>query len=267
MSIKSFKCDYCGKEFVRSEFAVKNNKNKFCSKECANLFKITSLTTKCHYCGKEIVHCKSVKRKYCNEQCKKLDLTKIEICANCGKEIRVPKSKKQKKYFCNKECYIEFVGKNKLSDEEVRQRMLESNKKSKIKHREQRLKDAKNYYWKNRKELKEKNKIAYKKRAEQREKRKQDAYKMLMDLKIMTDCIICGYPKEKIPAIEFHHINPKEKNFIISRLVSSSKNNKEKFINEAKKCVCLCANCHRLLHNNDEEVVKKYKEILNNGTV
>lgn len=154
-----------------------------------------------------------------------------------------------------------------LTPEEKKERQRQQLKKSYLKHREKRIAECREYYKKNIKNLREKDKIAYKKRAEQREKRKQEAYKMLMDLGIMTDCIICDYPKEKIPAIEFHHINPNEKKFIISQLVSTSKSQKERFINEAKKCVCMCANCHRLYHNNDEEVVKKYNEVVNNGTL
>jgi len=54
-------------------------------------------------------------------------------------------------------------------------------------------------------------------------------------------CFRCGYSKY-YGALEFHHINKNEKSFSWnkSRLLS-----KEKMINELKKCVLLCANCHR----------------------
>lgn len=56
-------------------------------------------------------------------------------------------------------------------------------------------------------------------------------------------CQICGYDKCQA-ALEFHHKNPKEKEFNISKI--AGKNNLSyKDIQEVCKCVLLCANCHR----------------------
>lgn len=44
---------------------------------------------------------------------------------------------------------------------------------------------------------------------------------------------------------DFHHLNPDDKDFTIGENVLVSE---EKFINEVKKCILLCANCHRLEH-------------------
>ena len=57
-------------------------------------------------------------------------------------------------------------------------------------------------------------------------------------------CEICGYNKN-ISALEFHHINPKEKAFTVSD-TRHSWNEAQK---ELDKCILLCANCHRELHN------------------
>ena len=57
-----------------------------------------------------------------------------------------------------------------------------------------------------------------------------------------TPCVICGEPDPIV--IDFHHIDPATKSFNISGHTRA----KEKVINEIKKCVCLCANCHRRLH-------------------
>lgn len=154
-----------------------------------------------------------------------------------------------------------------LTPEEKKERQRQQLKKSYLKHREKRIAECREYYKKNIKKLRERNKLAYKKSIEQRQKRKEEAYKMLIDLGLMTDCIICGFPKEKISAIEFHHTDPNNKESMVSELVCISKTQKERFINEAKKCVCLCANCHRLYHSNDTEIVKKYNEVINNGTL
>ena len=57
-------------------------------------------------------------------------------------------------------------------------------------------------------------------------------------------CKICQYDRCK-QAIEFHHINPNEKDYNITDLKSSSK---EKVITELEKGILLCANCHRETH-------------------
>ena len=58
-------------------------------------------------------------------------------------------------------------------------------------------------------------------------------------------CERCGYNK-CIGALEFHHINPKEKDFNISHLKSYAFNEVVK--EELNKCLLLCACCHREEH-------------------
>ena len=55
---------------------------------------------------------------------------------------------------------------------------------------------------------------------------------------------MCGYDKN-ISALEFHHKNPEEKDFTIS----SFKGSWEDIQRELDKCVMVCANCHREIHN------------------
>jgi predicted HNH restriction endonuclease len=59
-------------------------------------------------------------------------------------------------------------------------------------------------------------------------------------------CTFCGYDK-CLAAFDFHHINPEEKSFEVGRNILSKKF--ETLLKEAKKCVLLCANCHRELHD------------------
>jgi len=55
-------------------------------------------------------------------------------------------------------------------------------------------------------------------------------------------CVLCGY--DKCPsAFDFHHLDPVEKDFVIS-----AKTSWETIEPELKKCVLLCANCHREVH-------------------
>ena len=58
-------------------------------------------------------------------------------------------------------------------------------------------------------------------------------------------CAICGYSK-CLQALEFHHVKNSKKDFGISAkgYTRSWKNVKE----ELDKCVLLCANCHREVH-------------------
>ena len=58
-------------------------------------------------------------------------------------------------------------------------------------------------------------------------------------------CFICGYAKN-YAALDLHHINPKEKSFNWDKLKLRKW---EDVITEVKKCVLLCANCHREQHN------------------
>jgi RNA polymerase subunit RPABC4/transcription elongation factor Spt4 len=56
-------------------------------------------------------------------------------------------------------------------------------------------------------------------------------------------CGICGYDR-CVEALEFHHIDPNQKDFT----PSASTVSRQLFVEELRKCVCLCANCHREVH-------------------
>lgn len=57
-------------------------------------------------------------------------------------------------------------------------------------------------------------------------------------------CSVCGYNKS-IKALQFHHIDPSQKSFVISGQHCRSW---KKIEEEIKKCILLCANCHAELH-------------------
>ena len=62
-------------------------------------------------------------------------------------------------------------------------------------------------------------------------------------------CERCGYDK-CIEALEFHHLDPSEKDFgIASKGYTRSW---ESVKNELDKCIMVCANCHREIHNEDK---------------
>ena len=58
-------------------------------------------------------------------------------------------------------------------------------------------------------------------------------------------CEICGYSTCN-RALEFHHKNPKEKDFTISGKSLSF----DKLKSEVDKCLLVCANCHCEIHDN-----------------
>ena len=47
-------------------------------------------------------------------------------------------------------------------------------------------------------------------------------------------------------ALEFHHLNPEEKDFGISRTLTRSMDSLRK---EVDKCILVCSNCHAEIHD------------------
>jgi hypothetical protein len=67
-------------------------------------------------------------------------------------------------------------------------------------------------------------------------------------------CCICGFEKYK-SALEFHHLDPSEKDSLVSKWMANPKS-WEKIVNECRKCVCVCSNCHKAIHNEGLKVPK-----------
>lgn len=67
-------------------------------------------------------------------------------------------------------------------------------------------------------------------------------------------CQICGYDK-CIEALEFHHLDPTQKDFGIGYKGYTRSWDKNK--QELDKCICVCANCHREIHSHENENRKK----------
>jgi len=62
---------------------------------------------------------------------------------------------------------------------------------------------------------------------------------LLDNLKCELGCALCGY-NEYPESLDFHHVNPKDKNFNINIKTLYKKD----YIDELIKCMCLCKNCH-----------------------
>lgn len=61
-------------------------------------------------------------------------------------------------------------------------------------------------------------------------------------------CRNCGNNFEDC-CYDFHHLNPEEKDFTVGNVQTNGAKSWYKVRDELKKCVLLCANCHRLVHN------------------
>lgn len=88
-----------------------------------------------------------------------------------------------------------------------------------------------------------------------KDKAKSGKLKLIEDAKKHKPCSCCKnhYPT---PCMDFHHI--KDKSFEVSH---SQNRNNEEILREIKKCVLLCANCHRLKHIKlSQKTIAQYKK-------
>ena len=68
---------------------------------------------------------------------------------------------------------------------------------------------------------------------------------VVQELKAQCSCAKCGDKRGYV--LDYHHINPNEKEEGVARMVSNNYT-LNKVYNEIEKCVVLCANCHREYH-------------------
>lgn len=60
------------------------------------------------------------------------------------------------------------------------------------------------------------------------------------------ECEVCGY-KKCVNALEFHHIDPNEKEFGVGE--NGYTRSIEAIKKELDKCILVCSNCHREIHD------------------
>lgn len=100
------------------------------------------------------------------------------------------------------------------------------------------------FYWRNKKEGKRRSECKYCHNNYVKVKYQQHQND-IEELKSQLKCAKCGDSRGYV--LDFHHIDPEIKDKSISRLISSNASLK-RIEEEMKKCVCLCANCHREFH-------------------
>lgn len=83
----------------------------------------------------------------------------------------------------------------------------------------------------------------------------QEKKDIIQELKSKECCAKCGESRGYV--LDYHHLDPKEKDNTVARLTSNT-SNINNVLEEIKKCIVLCANCHREFH---------YLEKINNLTI
>lgn len=94
-------------------------------------------------------------------------------------------------------------------------------------------------------EVKGENRYRCTKCAAEAVQRKRDNLKLQAVAYKGGKCECCGYNK-CVQALEFHHLDPNEKDFGIGS--GGVTRSFEKLKVELDKCIMLCANCHREVH-------------------
>lgn len=142
------------------------------------------------------------------------------------------------------EFYKKWRGKEVYSDE-----CAECTKR-RTKQQRERLKNDPQRLELHRSKAREKTKERRKNRSEeQKQKDLQNQYDFVARRRawieeLKTDCVKCGETRKYL--IHWHHVDPSQKEFALS---SGCTKSKEKILQESKKCVCLCANCHTEFHH------------------
>lgn len=67
---------------------------------------------------------------------------------------------------------------------------------------------------------------------------------VINQIKDEQGCKVCG--EKDIVCLDFHHLQKNKKDLSISRLVWIK--NEHRMMNEIKKCIVVCSNCHRKIH-------------------
>lgn len=81
-----------------------------------------------------------------------------------------------------------------------------------------------------------------------------ESKRIIQRLKI-NGCAKCGYD-ECYLALEFHHVNPEDKKFLIGKAFIASHSN-ERIIEELNKCILLCCRCHREIESLDKFMAER----------
>lgn len=157
----------------------------------------------------------------------------VKQCIQCGKELPIDQFYKWKygKDGYRKECKECCKNNNRTYYNNHSEKIIQNVREYTLSNKEKVSQYQKEY------------RINHHKEAHQRYVRMKEMKRSRLD-SLKTNCVKCGEDRSYV--IDFHHVDPKTKEFtIIDKYRSRGDAELE---NEIKKCVCLCANCHREFH-------------------
>ncbi len=111
------KCQTCPKKF--DVVLSRKNTARFCSVECRN--NETAHLLRCQYCGYQFMRTdweyRSYKSSYCSKECYKLGIKIVVPCNGCKKDVSIYRSQQKyyNKHYCSNECRIKFGPIGKLT--------------------------------------------------------------------------------------------------------------------------------------------------------
>ncbi len=133
--LKTFICDYCGKEYKSAESPYGN---RWCSDKCQYEYDRETgrrdKESKCIICGKIFTRYKNLRSNVCSLQCATERDSKMFTCEYCGKEYKAKDTGNNK--YCSKNCQVKsryHTGKGR----EIRKCVYCGNEFSALKHRKQ----------------------------------------------------------------------------------------------------------------------------------
>lgn len=142
----------------------------------------------------------------------------------------------------NKEEYMKKYREN--HKEHLKEYGKEWNKKYYLKHKDHIKERVKKYRKKHLKQIRENHRKYYQENKKQFQERLKKVKQKYIDI-LGGKCQICSYEKY-IGALEFHHLNPKDKENTYERVTKAF----ERKIKD-NKIQLLCANCHREKHHKE----------------
>lgn len=162
-------------------------------------------------------------------------MSDLRVCTKCGVEKQISDFYKDKRV-CN-DC--EKIRKH-LCYLKNRERVLEQSRQYYKEHADA-VKEYKKRWYRENPDKAQKHREYLREYSKMKERERREKLFQLYD-EIKKPCAKCG--ENRLYLIEFHHIDPEEKSFTISQ-----SRNLDSVREEAKKCVFLCANCHKEFHH------------------
>jgi len=199
--------------------------------------------TTCPECEKQFISSHK-HRKYCSEECfnsarhkyiKARDRShyiKNRTCKHCGEVVKSAKKDLHCGGCCKKEECIEAEKKHR--QRVASRKYYNKNKKKTVRDKNKDAESSRKYRKNHRERINNKNNY-----------RKKKKRQWIIDLKQKMMCKRCN--NDKFYCLDFHHLNPEEKDFSISHAISR-KYGKQRILDEIKKCIVLCKNCHSEAH-------------------